>query len=102
MLLLSLCCFTICRASFLTRELRNDVEYADNECGDNIVYGIADCQQYLVRSGNYSTPDYCGLLNRNGKTITPPIYTSIEAIGKDRYLCQPDGVIVNDQGEIIN
>ena len=85
-----------------TTELRNDVESADNECGDNKIYGIADCQRYLVRSGNYNTPDYYGLLNRNGKTLTPPIYTSIEAIGKDRYLCQPDGVIVNDQGEIIN
>ena len=85
-----------------TTELRNEAESADNECVDNNIYGIADCQRYLVRSGNYNTPDYYGLLDRNGKTITPPIYTSIEAIGKDRYLCQPDGVIVDNRGEIIN
>lgn len=84
-----------------TTELRNDTESADDEYVDNKIYGIANSQRYLVRSGNYSTPDYYGLLNRNGKTVTPPKYTSIEAIGKNLYLCQPDGVIVNDKGEIV-
>lgn len=84
-----------------TTELRNDTEPANDECADNKIYGIANCQRYLVRSGNYNTPDYYGLLNRNGKTVTLPIYTSIEAIGKNLYLCQPDGVIINDKGEIV-
>lgn len=84
-----------------TTELRNNAESSDDECMDNKIYAIADCQQYLVRSGDYNTPDYYGLLNRNGRIVTPPIYTSIEAIGKDLYLCQPDGVIINDRGEIV-
>ena len=84
-----------------TTELRNDVESSGDECVDNKIYGVADCQRYLVRSGNYNTPDYYGLLNRNGKTVTPPIYTSIEAIGKNLYLCQPEGVVINDKGDII-
>jgi len=84
-----------------TTKLRNNAESSDNVYANNKIYGIADCQQYLVRSGNCNTPDYYGLLNRNGRVVTPPIYTSIEAIGKDLYLCQPDGVIVNDCGEIV-
>lgn len=84
-----------------TTELRNNTESSDDGCTDSKVYGIANCQQYQVRSGDYNSSDYYGLLNRNGEIVTPPIYTSIEAIGKDLYLCQPDGVIVNDKGEIV-
>lgn len=86
---------------YKTTELRNNTESANDEYVNNKIYGIANCQRYLVRSGNYNTPDYYGLLNRNGKTVTPPIYTSIEAIGKNLYLCQPDGVIINNKGEIV-
>lgn len=84
-----------------TTELRKDVKPDDDGFVDNRIYKIADCQQYLVRSGNYDIPDYYGLLNRNGKIITPPIYTSIEAIDRNLYLCQPDGVLINDHGKIV-
>ncbi len=83
-----------------TTELRNDLDVSGEEYVDKMVYGIANCQSYLVRSGNWCN-NYYGLLNRNGKIVTQPIYTSIQAIGKDQYLCQPDGVIINDRGEII-
>lgn len=86
---------------YATTQLRNDTESADGECVDNNIYSIADCQRYRVRSGNYSTPDYYGLLNRDGRIVTPPVYTSIEAIGKKLYLCHPDGVIINNKGEIV-
>ncbi|MCR8894884.1 WG repeat-containing protein [Bacteroides sp. ET336] len=84
-----------------TTELRNNTEVSGDESFDNKVYGIANCQQYMVRNGNYNNPDYYGLLNRNGKIVTPPIYTSIEAIDRNLYLCQPDGVIINDNGKIV-
>lgn len=84
-----------------TTVLRNNTEVSGNEVIDKKVYGVANCQQYMVRNGNYNNPDYYGLLNRNGKIVTPPIYTSIEAIDKDLYLCQPDGVIINDNGKIV-
>lgn len=84
-----------------TTELRNDMESCDSEFLDNKIYGIANCQQYMVRSGTYNNPDYYGLLNRQGKIITSPIYTSIKAIDKNLYLCQPDGVIINDYGEFV-
>lgn len=85
-----------------TTELRNDMEPSDSEFVDNKIYGIANCQQYMVRGGTYNNSDYYGLLNRDGKIVTPPIYTSIKAIGKGLYLCQPDGVIVNDKGKIVH
>ena len=38
-------------------------------------------------------------MDRNGKRITLPEYTSIEAVGKDLYLCQPHGIIINGKGQ---
>ncbi len=79
-----------------TTELRNDFDSSD-EYVDRKIYAIANCQRYTVRSGGW-TPDYYGLLNRSGEVVTLPIYTDITAIGKDRYLCQPQGVIIDDNG----
>lgn len=91
----------ISNMQYETTELNNDTKSDDGEFVNNKIYGIANCQQYLVRSGNYNYPDYYGLLDRNGKTVTPPIYTSIQAIDKNLYLCQPDGIIINDKGESV-
>ncbi len=82
-----------------TTELRNDLDVSGDEYIDRSVYGIANCQRYLVRDGHWN--DYYGLLGRNGEILTQPIYTNIKAIGKNQYLCQPDGVIINDRGEVI-
>lgn len=75
----------------------------DSECDDvevnNRIYGIANRQLYKVSSDYYNY--YYGLISREGKRITPPIYTSIEAINKNRYLCHPHGVIIDDNGEIV-
>lgn len=49
----------------------------------------------------YSTTEqYYGLMNRNGNVVTLPIYSSIKAIGPDRYHCKgPNGsVILDDKG----
>ncbi len=76
-------------------------EAAEEECdeGNNKVYGIANRQSYRVFS-DYGN-NYYGLISRDGKRITPPIYTYIEAINKNRYLCQPHGIIIDDNGEIV-
>lgn len=92
----------ISNMQYETAELRNDPKSDDGEFADNKIYGVANCQQYLVKSENYNKPDYYGLLNRNGKIVTLPIYTSIMAIDKNLYLCQPGGVIINDQGKIVH
>lgn len=74
--------------------------YHSEESGDystNSIYAVADCQKYMVRGG--CDDEYFGLMDRNGKRITLPEYTSIEAVGKDLYLCQPHGIIINGKGQ---
>ena len=43
--------------------------------------------------------EYYGLIDRSGKIVTAPEYTSIEAIAEDLYLCQPQGIIINGKGQ---
>lgn len=57
---------------------------------------VATCMRYEAESGWY------GLLSPDGRQITPPAYSSIEAIDKDLYLCKTDygrGVILNSKGQ---
>lgn len=63
------------------------------------VNAVADCQKYGVN--NEVLGWRYGLLDRNGKRVTPPVYTSIDAIGKDLYLCMPYGTIINGKGESV-
>ena len=55
----------------------------------------ARCMRYEAEGRWY------GLLSPNGRVVTPPSYTSIEAIGPDYYLCRTGkfGVILNGKGE---
>jgi len=56
---------------------------------------VASCQRYEAEYGWY------GLMSPDGRQITPPAYSSIEAISKDLYLCKTDygrGVILNSKG----
>ncbi len=88
-----------------TTELLNEArlnEYNDIDHENRKVYGVANCQRYAVGQTAYTyyySDFYYGLLNRKGEVVTPPIYKSIEAIGKNLYLC--DGVIINDSGKIV-
>ena len=50
---------------------------------------------------SFGRSDLKGLISTNGKVITYPIYEDIEAIGKDLYLCTPQGVILNSKGEMV-
>lgn len=57
---------------------------------------VATCLRYEADYGWY------GLMSPNGRLLTPPSYTSIEAIDKDLYLCQTSygrGVILNSKGQ---
>ena len=81
---------------YATTELENRSD-EDGYQSNSIIYDVAKCQKYMVRSGYYN--EYYGLIDRNGKRITPPEYSSIEAIAEDLYLCQPQGVIINGKGQ---
>lgn len=59
----------------------------------------------IARQRAYSAGKYYeGLMTRDGRIITPPLYEDIEAIGTDLYLCtvsNNDKVVVNGRGEIV-
>ena len=57
---------------------------------------VATCLRYEAEYGWY------GLMDPDGRQITPPSYSSIEAIGKDLYLCETTygrGVMLNSKGQ---
>ena len=57
---------------------------------------VARCKQYETEY------DWYGLMSPEGKIITPPVYSSIKAIGYDLYLCKDSecrGVIINGKGQ---
>ncbi len=64
-----------------------------------MIHAVADCQMYMVRC-DYT--EYYGLMDRRGRRVTLPDYESIEAIAKDLYLCQPQGIIINNKGERVD
>lgn len=76
-----------------------NIEHIINEEGEEVcekVYKMANCYAYRVSGRHYG--GHYGLMTKNGIRITKPLYSSIEAIGPNRYLCQPHGVILNDSG----
>ena len=91
-----------------TNELRYDTTKLYNDDGTlfsetkddepTIVKKMAKCRSYESEIGWY------GLISTEGKIITTPMYSSIEAIGYDTYLCKfydSTGVILNGKGERI-
>ena len=59
----------------------------------------------IARQRAYSAGKYYeGLMARDGRIITPPLYEDIEAIDTDLYLCtvsNNDKVIINGRGEVV-
>ena len=56
---------------------------------------VATCLRYEAESNWY------GLLGPDGRRLTPPSYSSIEAVDKDLYLCKTDsrhGVMLDSKG----
>jgi len=69
------------------------MEYSTDEYDEEGVMksATANCLRYRTIDWNY------GLMDRNGNMITPPSYSSITAIGPDRYHCDgPLGAVILD------
>lgn len=81
-----------------TNEMENQ-RSEDEDSSNSVLYAVARCQKYMVLNDYYTY--YYGLIDRNGKLVTQPEYTSIEAIAEDLYLCQPQGIIINGKGELV-
>lgn len=71
--------------------------YSTDERDDDgdFIQKAANCYSYYTCGYHY------GLMNKNGHRITPPIYSSIEAISADLYLCSYEGSY-NDGGILLN
>ncbi len=95
-------------SDFVVDDARNVVYYTGEERtfidddGDEVtekVYKIANSKVYRVSTPG--TRDTYGLMSKQGKRLTPPIYDGITAIAPDRYLCSPHGVVLDDAGQIV-
>ncbi|MDE6339093.1 MAG: WG repeat-containing protein, partial [Muribaculaceae bacterium] len=72
--------------------------------------GYLDDADHWIRKpanlGAYSCDDHYGLIDMNGRPITPPLYYSIEAISADLFECQIDEcgecLIINAKGQKVN
>lgn len=93
--------FVIGEVSQLEYDISTQRSYIDDD-GDEVterVYAVANVFTYKV--GESYNHGLYGLLSKDGRRLTPPIYSDIEAIGKNRYLCLPHGVILDDTGQIV-
>lgn len=74
----------------------NDETQSDYNGGAYHIPATAKCKKYEAEWGWY------GLITPEGKIVTPPSYSSIEAIGENLYLCKKNdnnGIILNGKGE---
>lgn len=70
-----------------------------NDSTGELAQAVAKCREY------YAVYNHYGLIDRNGKPITLPIYKSIRAIDYDRYLCEvADGraIVIDGMGQNVN
>lgn len=78
------------------------MEYESDEYMYSDVYEMFVRKTMAAGLSKYRTSDYhYGLIDKNGNTITPPLYVSISAMGPNRYYCDgPQGVVVlNEKGQ---
>ena len=69
------------------------MEYSTDEYDEEGILksATANCLKYETFEGYY------GLMDKDGNIITPPSYSRITAIGKDRYHCDgPNGSVILD------
>ena len=73
------------------------MEYKTDEYDDygDLQSATANCLKY------YTSEDRYGLMDKKGNMVTPPYYTSIQAISANRYLCEGKNgaVILDDNGK---
>ena len=78
---------------FVCYNISNLEYYVDsriNDEGEEIaVTKFANLHSYSVTTG------YMGLIDNNGRRITPPMYKAIKAVGPDLYRCGYDSVITS-------
>lgn len=85
----------------MTKIIRRFIKIALNGCVTDEYDEYVDPKSTTAHCLIYGTTEhYYGLMDRNGSVITPPFYSSIEAIAPDRYHCKGSNglVILEDKG----
>lgn len=59
--------------------------------------GVADCRIYEAET--LVGEPFVGLMGRDGRCVTPPLYREIRALSRDRYLALPQGVVLDSRGQ---
>lgn len=82
-------------------EYRSD-RYIVNETDGSTVYvtETAECSVYSAEAEDYY--ELKGLMDSRGNCLTPPLYDDITAISRNRFLCHPQGVILDSQGRVVD
>lgn len=98
------CIDNIRRLTFETDE----VYYSQEENDDPSSNEVSLIDNYKIASAKlraYTCGIYEGLMTAEGRVVTSPLYTDIEAIGEDTYLCTLDHeqkVLVDGSGKIVS
>lgn len=63
-----------------------------------------DVEEYATLLKYTTSDDWEGLMTKDGKVVTPPVFWSISAVNKNLYLCKYDtsedhGILLNEKGE---
>ena len=85
--------------SVLPLEYMTDTVVNDSvDCGWPGRYGVgvADCRLYEAET--LAGEPKVGLMGRDGRCVTPAVYTEIRALSRDRYLALPQGVVLDNRG----
>lgn len=66
-----------------------------------------DVEETVTLLKYITSEDWEGLMTKDGKIVTPPVFWSITAISKNLYLCKYDtssehGILLNEKGERIS
>ena len=82
------------------RNKSEDEEYYDSEGEEDFYHPKATARLRAYTAGD----GYEGLMTADGHVVTRPLYSDIDAIDYDLYLCETtnyDKVIVNGKGEVV-
>lgn len=61
---------------------------------------IAPCVVYTAEANDYM--NLVGLMDQKGRCLTPPLYERITAVARDRYLCLPQGILLDSNGRQVD
>lgn len=93
-------CTEIEQMKYSTGELR----WVTQKDGDEVTTQQVEVEEYANLLCYVTSDSHRGLMSRDGKVVTPPIFTSVEPINRNLYLCKYEddtqsGILLNEKGD---